>query len=100
MELSVIIVNWNSVDYLQGCLSSLYSGAASLDFEVVVVDNASYDGASELLRREFPRVKFIQCAENRGFAAANNVGVTHSSGRTLLFLNPDTALIGRAATTM
>src|ERR1035437_5865526 len=100
MQLSVIIVNWNSVGYLKGCLSSLYAETSGLEFEVVVVDNASYDGCGELLEREFPRVKFIQSAENRGFAAANNLGVAYSSGRGLLFLNPDTHVRGHALATM
>ena len=100
MQLSVIIVNWNSVGYLKGCLSSIYAGAAGFEFEVVVVDNASYDGCAQLLEREFPRVRFIQSTANCGFAAANNLGVAHSSGSVLLFLNPDTQITGSALATM
>ena len=100
MVLSVIIVNWNSAGYLKGCLSSIYAETAGIDFEVLVVDNASYDGCAELLEREFPSVKFIQSKANCGFAAANNLGVAHSSGRVLLFLNPDTQVRGSALATM
>jgi hypothetical protein len=96
MELSVIIVNWNSSEYLKKCLRSLYSNLSNVEFEVIVVDNASYDGCGEILRSEFPTVKFIQATKNLGFAGANNLGFAHSSGDNLLFLNPDTEVIGPA----
>ena len=90
MELSIIIVNWNSVDYLRRCLESIYRETTDLEFEVVVVDNASFDGSEELVKAKFPEVRLIQSAENIGFAGANNLGFQHSSGKTILFLNPDT----------
>lgn len=94
--LSIIIVNWNSVEYLRKCLGSLFANTPDTDFEIIVVDNASYDGCDSMLRAEFPSVKFIQSTENLGFAAANNLGFTQSSGDSLLFLNPDTEVIGSA----
>ena len=90
MDLSIIIVNWNSVDYLRRCLESIYRQTTNLEFEVMVIDNASFDGSEELIRAEFPEVKFIQSTENIGFARANNLGFQHSTGEALLFLNPDT----------
>jgi hypothetical protein len=96
MELSVIIVNWNSSEYLKKCLRSLYSNLSNVEFEVIVVDNASYDGCGEMLRSEFPTVKFIQALKNLGFASANNLGGRHAHGPVLLFLNPDTEAKNRA----
>lgn len=100
MELSVIIVNWNSSEYLKNCLRSLYANLSDVTFEVIVVDNASYDGCGEMLRSEFPNVEFIQAPENLGFATANNLGFARSSGDYLLFLNPDTEVIGSAVNVM
>ncbi len=65
-----------------------------MNFEVIVVDNASFDGCDLILEKEFPGVIFIQSKENIGFAKANNLGFKHSSGRNILFLNPDTKMIG------
>ncbi len=96
VDLSIVIVNWNSVAYLRKCLASVCANVGGLTFEVIVVDNASYDGCGEVLAREFPRVRFIQSAQNLGFARANNLGFEQSSGRNVLFLNPDTEVVGPA----
>ena len=96
MELSIIIVNWNSADYLRECLLSLYRETRGITFEVIVVDNASYDGCGEMLARECPGVQFIQSAQNLGFAGANNLAFEYSSGRNILFLNPDMKLVSPA----
>jgi hypothetical protein len=91
-ELSFIIVNWNSAAYLQKCLRSIYDHSAGLAFEVIVVDNASFDGIEQILARQFPGVRFLQLKENRGFAAANNAGFAIASGEVVCFLNPDTEI--------
>jgi len=96
MELSIIIVNWNSSGYLRACLASLFAATLPPGTEVIVVDNASDDGCGKLIEGEFPAVRFIQSAENLGFGRANNLGFQHSSGRALLFLNPDTEIDGPA----
>ena len=95
-NLSIIIVNWNSLAHLDKCLTSIYENTHGLDFEVIVVDNASFDGSEDLIASRFPQAKFVQSQTNLGFAGANNLGVGQSSGRTLLFLNPDTEVIGNA----
>ena len=95
-ELSIIIVNWNSAEYLQRCLGSIFSTCRGLHFEVLVADNASYDGCAEMLAQCFPQVHFLQFPKNLGFAAANNLAFAFSTGRNLLFLNPDTEVIGNA----
>jgi GT2 family glycosyltransferase len=100
MELSIIIVNWNSAEYLRRCLSSLYGQAGDVEFEVIVVDNASYDGSANIVKNEFPQTKFVQSNQNLGFSGANNLGCQHSSGQNLLFLNPDTEVLGPAIGTM
>ena len=96
MDLSIIIVNWNSKDYLRKCLKSIYANTYGIAFEIIVVDGASYDGCGEMLAREFPGVKFAQSRENIGFARANNLGFGQSRGDCVLFLNPDTEVAGDA----
>jgi GT2 family glycosyltransferase len=95
-DLSIIIVNWNSKEFLRKCLVSVDAGQAGECPEVVVVDNASFDGCDQMLRREFPSVRFIQSDKNLGFGMANNLGAQNSAGRNLLFLNPDTEVVGSA----
>lgn len=92
---SIIIVNWNSKKFLTDCLSSIVSNTKNLPFEVIIVDNASYDGAFELVNG-MQNVKYIQSEKNQGFSKANNIGLKQSSMDTLLFLNPDTVLQNNA----
>ena len=100
MELSIIIVNWNSKDYLRKCLQSIYLGKVEISFEIVVVDGGSYDGCGEMLEIEFPSVLFIQSEKNIGFAKANNLGYERSRGDCLLFLNPDTEVTASSIQTL
>ncbi len=90
LDLSIIIVNWNSKDFLRKCLVSIETEAGSLAYEVIVIDNASYDGSEQMVTSEFPLVQFIQSKENLGFSKANNLAFSQSRGRNILFLNPDT----------
>ena len=100
MELSIIFVNWNSTDYLRESIASVYENTRGIPFEIIVVDNASPADDVEKLIPRFPDVKVIKSPHNLGFAGANNLGFTLSSGTHLLFLNPDTKLVGPAITTM
>ncbi len=93
MNLSIIIVNWNSKDYLQKCVASTVQNTRGLEFEILVIDSASYDGCGEMLRENFPQVRFIQSDKNLGFAKANNEAFKVSCGEFVLFLNPDTELL-------
>lgn len=95
-DLSILIVNWNSVEFLRKCLRSVYATAGNLQFEVIVIDNASFDGSAEMTAREFPQARFVQGRENAGFARANNQAYRECAGRHALFLNPDTEVIGAA----
>lgn len=88
-DLSIIVVSYNARADLERCLASLAAGAQTTRSEVIVVDNASTDG-SAALARTFPSVQVIASPENRGFAAANNMGIRASTGRALLLLNSDT----------
>lgn len=92
MDVSIIIVNWNSVAFLKQCLAGIYRNAVDVVFETIVIDNASFDGCEEVLRLEFPQVRVIQSGKNQGFAKANNVAFSICKGRNILFLNPDTEI--------
>lgn len=96
MDLSIIIVNWNSKDYLRRCIDSIFANTHDIEFEIIVIDNASFDGCEAMLRIHYPQVRFIQGMENRGFARANNAAFVRSAGRNLLFLNPDTEITDNA----
>jgi N-acetylglucosaminyl-diphospho-decaprenol L-rhamnosyltransferase len=96
VDLSIIIVNWNSKDYLRKCLTSILAETHGLHYEIVVVDSGSFDGCGEMLREHYPQVRFIQSTENLGFSKANNLAFRSSTGRLVLFLNPDTELRGPA----
>src|SRR5260370_4833100 len=100
MDLSIVIVNWISAAFLRECLRSIYATPTFLRFEVIVIDNASFDGSEMMVRREFPWVEFIQSRKNLGFAGANNIAFARSSGRDLPLRNPDTELTGHALTAM
>jgi GT2 family glycosyltransferase len=92
MTLSLLIVNWNSKDFLRTCLKSIDETCADLISQTVVVDAGSFDGCGEMLFREFPKVEFIQCPKNLGFGCSNNIGFQRVKGKYLLLLNPDTEL--------
>ena len=96
VDLSIIIVNWNSLQFLRQCLRTVFARPHGFRLEVIVIDNASYDGSAEMLAAEFPQVKFVQGTENIGFARANNAAFAGSTGRTILFLNPDTEVLDDA----
>lgn len=95
-QLSIIIVNWHAAEYLRACLASIFSAECDFSFEVVVIDNGSYDGCGEMLGSEFPQVCFLQAPQNLGFAEGNNRAFEFSAGQNLLFLNPDTEVVGPA----
>lgn len=88
-QVSIIIVLYNSAEYLQPCLNSLRDQSFR-DFEVIVYDNASTDNTLKLLRKEYLDVKLIESEENIGFAAANNRAASLAQGEFLAFINPDT----------
>ena len=100
MDLSIISVNYNSLDYLRPCIASIYQCTRGISFEIIVVDNASPKGDVDQLKQEFPDIKIVKSCKNLGFAGANNLGFKHSSGDWILFLNPDTKLTSPALNVM
>ncbi len=96
MDVSIIIVNWNTKKLLRDCLASVYEQAGDVDYEVIVIDNASTDGSAEMVKRDFQRAVLIENRENRGFAAANNQGMIVAKGRYVLLLNSDTVVLDSA----
>lgn len=90
-DISVLIVSWNVRDLLLRCLESVTAAAADgLDIEIIVVDNASSDGAVAAVRAAFPAVRIIANTENRGFTGGNNQALALAQGDSLFLLNPDT----------
>jgi len=88
--ISIVIVNWNTKKYLLECLKSVYSHLRNDLIEVIVVDNASSDGSSEMVVEHFPQSILINNSQNVGFSIANNQAINASHGRYILFLNSDT----------
>lgn len=92
MDISIIIVNWNTRELLSNCLESIFKTVHDIAYEVIVVDNGSQDGSVTMLRSRYPQVKVIENMENRGFGAANNQALRIMTGRYALLLNTDTVL--------
>ncbi len=94
MKLSIVIVNWNTKGLLKNCLNSIRNNLlGKLEFEIIVVDNASKDDSVEMLKNRFQHVKLIQNDKNLGFAKANNQGIKQAKGEYILLLNPDTVMV-------
>lgn len=89
MDISVIIVNWNTKEMLLDCLKSLTKQNISYTNEIIVVDNGSTDGSQEAVRAAFPDVQIIENNANLGFAKANNIGILKSRGRYVCLINSD-----------
>lgn len=98
MQLTIIIVNYNTQALLRNCLQSLFQHENGDEFEVLVVDNGSTDGSREMLTAEFPQVGVILNSVNKGFAAANNQALKMARGDYLLLLNSDTIIFDNVVT--
>jgi GT2 family glycosyltransferase len=90
MELSIVIVSYNTKEMLRNCLRSLPAATEGLSIETFVVDNASPDGSAEMVRLEFPEVHLIANTENAGFTRGNNQALKLCTGQYIVLLNPDT----------
>jgi len=100
MDLSIVIVNWNSADYLRKCLRTIHDTVRGIAVEIIVVDNASTAGGLDDAVLPTPGVTVVRLARNLGFAGANNVGLRRARGECVLLLNPDTEIVGSAIQTM
>lgn len=97
MDISFIIVNWNTKDLLRDCLESIYKTLKRINYEIIVVDNASGDGSAEMLAEKYPQVITIANKKNRGFGAANNQGFAVMRAKYALLINTDAVLTAGAA---
>lgn len=92
MDLSICIVSFNTRDLLRDCLNSIFSSLTQYSYEVIVADNGSADGSSEMLAAEFPQVQVIQNTSNLGYTVPMNQALRAAEGHYLMQLNPDTVL--------
>lgn len=95
MDVSVIIVNYNTKGITQSCINSIFAKTEVVSFEVILVDNGSTDGSVETFSAD-SRILFIPLNKNVGFGKANNAGLEHASGEYVFFLNSDTRLLNNA----
>ena len=96
IQLSIVIVNWNSKEYVRRCIASIVATTVGIEYEIIVVDSGSFDGCGDMLLSLYPLVRFVQSHENLGFGRANNLGASYARGDILLMLNPDTEVRGSA----
>ena len=96
MDVSIVIVNWNSKELLKSCLSSINNNTSGIDYEIIVVDNNSSDDSKRMVKNDFPKVRLIENDVNKGFAKACNEGLNYCAGNYVLFLNPDTIIMNNA----
>jgi len=92
LDISFIIINWNTKDLLLECLASIYRTVSKITFEIWVVDNGSSDGSARAVKEKYPAIKIIENRTNLGFAAANNLALERMGGQYALLLNTDTVL--------
>lgn len=100
VDISLIIVNWNTKDLLLQCLSSIQQTIQDLSYDIWVVDNASSDGSAEAVKARFPNIHLLENRVNMGFAAANNTALKKMAGRYALLLNTDATLTSGAVQTL
>jgi len=93
MDVSIIIVNYNTIKLIEDCIQSIYETTTEIDYEIIVVDNASVDGSQKKIKTKFKNIKLIELNKNIGFGCANNEGIKMASGKKIFFLNPDTILL-------
>jgi N-acetylglucosaminyl-diphospho-decaprenol L-rhamnosyltransferase len=89
LDITVIIVSYNTREMTMECIRSVLEQTTVVRYELIVFDNASADGSVEAIRQKFPHVKMIASAKNVGFGMANNIAAKDARGRRLLLLNPD-----------
>jgi GT2 family glycosyltransferase len=96
MDISIIIVNFNTAKMTGECIESIYKHIHGIDFEIILVDNNSTDNSVAYLKEKFPDMELISLKENIGFGRANNCGAKKAKGKYLFLLNSDTLLFDNA----
>ncbi len=94
--ISVVIISFNGLDFIEDCVSSVIDSLKGITYEVIVIDNASSDGTVQILQSQFPGVRLIQNEINYGFARAVNQGLAIAGGEYILILNQDTRIVDQA----
>ncbi|MFA6391383.1 MAG: glycosyltransferase family 2 protein [Patescibacteria group bacterium] len=89
MILSIIILNYKSEGLVRYCIKNILKSNIGLEYEIIVVDNASPNGGVEKLKIEYPAIRFIELKENNGFSAGNNAGIKAAKGKYISIMNPD-----------
>jgi GT2 family glycosyltransferase len=97
MDVSILIVSYNTRQLLYNCLESICQHTKGIEFEVIVCDNGSVDGSLEMVKKDFPNVILIENVVNIGFGPANNKAAQMAKGKYLLLLNSDTLFLNNAA---
>ena len=100
MNLSILIITWNSEEFIRNCLDSIFLSQGNFTSEVIVVDNGSSDETAKIVEQLYPQVNLIQNKENLGYAKANNQGIEKVRGEYILLLNPDTQVLEDALSLM
>lgn len=96
MDLSIVILNYRGKNLVKELLKNLAELNLPCQYETIVVDNASEDGVGEMIKENFPQVKFIANSRNSGFAGGNNLGIIEAQGRYIMIMNPDLAILSDA----
>ncbi len=94
--ISIIILNYNTFDLTCQCLRSIYEHTKQVDFEIILVDNASTECNPDKFKELFPNITLVKNNENRGFSRGCNDGIKHAKGDYILLLNSDTLLLNDA----
>ena len=96
VEVSIILVNFNTAQHTLNCIASIIEHSRDLKYELIVVDNNSYDKSYERIMEKYPDVIWIQNMTNQGFGRANNLALEKAAGRYILLLNTDTIIFDNA----
>ena len=96
MQLSIIIINYNTFTLTSNCIQSIHDQLKEVDYEIILVDNASVECDPYLFKNKYPSINLVTSNTNTGFAGGNNLGLQHATGKYILLLNSDTELINNA----
>ena len=92
-EVSVVIPNYNGIDFIDNCIKALKNQKDDIPFDIIVVDNHSTDGSRELVQQKYPEAELISLDENYGFCKAVNVGIKAAKTPYVILLNNDTQVL-------